>query len=68
MNLSWSCETHSIKEEVELSEVSMHSGLDELGGAIHNIYTNFLTGFLRKPIVPDNGTQSNYFFMNKVSL
>lgn len=68
MNLSWNCETHSIKEGVELSVVSMHSGLDELGGAIHNICTNLLTGFLMKSVVPDNGTQNNYFFMNKVSL
>lgn len=68
MNLSWNCETHSIKAGVELSEVSTHSGLDELGGAIPNICTNLVTGFLKRSIVPDNGTQSNYFFVNKVSL
>lgn len=50
MNLSWNCETYSIKEGVELSVVSVHSGLDELGGAIHNIWTNLLTDFLKKSI------------------
>lgn len=45
-----------------------HSGLDELGGAIHNIHNCLLTGFLKKSTVLDNGAQSNYSFMNKIAL